>query len=318
MCKKLLFLSLVFAFALTATAQAATIIWVSDNKANSMPAADQAWVDLLRANGYTVDYRGEDPAVDRFYWRTLDATKIDELNAADLIIISRDTNSGDYASNAQEVSDWNGIETPIILQPAHIYRSSRWRWMNSTSTGGTMAPLQAVMTDHPIFDGVTLDASDQVAILTSTSSVGDGNVDPTNNYTLIATRSDAGADGVWIATWEEGVEFYPGSGETPAGPRMYFASGGTAPDGDYNLTPEGETIFLNAVAMYTGPKHTASSPNPKDGSNVPPSAENDDGSIYMILTFTPGDDAISHDAYFSDNYDDVANRIASVNIGAPP
>ena len=319
MCKKLIFLSLVLAFALTASTRAANIIWVSDNKANSDPAADQGWVDLLRNNGHTVDYKGENPAVNRQYWRTLDAGKIAELNAADLIIVSRDTDSGNYASNAQEVLDWNGITTPLILQVAHIYRSSRWRWMNSTSVANALEPLLAVMTEHPIFDGVTLDASNQVQILTSQSSIGDGNVDPTNSYTLIATRSGGGADGVWIATWEPGVEFYPGSGQTPAGPRMYFALGGTSdvPDGTYNLTAEGEKLFLNAVAYYTGVRHNATNPDPRDGADVPPEGKVP-GGVFMLLSFEPGEDAIAHTAYFSDNLADVEGRVEDVNLGAPP
>ena len=53
-------LLLVLAFALTTSAQAATIIWVSKNKNyDGTKAADQGWVDLLRAEGYTVIYRNE-------------------------------------------------------------------------------------------------------------------------------------------------------------------------------------------------------------------------------------------------------------------
>jgi len=84
------------AFGLTAPVQATTIIWVSDNKTQTSPTADQGWVDLLRNNGYIVDYKGEDGSTDRLYWRTLDAGKIAELNAADLVIVSRDSDSGQY------------------------------------------------------------------------------------------------------------------------------------------------------------------------------------------------------------------------------
>jgi len=294
MSKKLFFLVLVLAFCLASSVHAATIIWVSDNKGND--DTDQGWIDLLEAQGYTVnlDFRNQEG-------RTLDAAKIDALNAADLIIISRDTDSGNY-DDGDEPTQWNSIETPIILQIAHIYRSSRWLWMDSTSTSSTTDNLLAVLPDHPIFAGVTLDASNQVSVLAASSNVGDDNVDPTNNYTLIATRSDSGADGVWIAEWETGVEFYPGSGQTAGGMRMYFAAGGAEGsnvDGRYNLTAEGEQLFLNAVRYMLSASKRVKAYKP-----VP-----DDGALYedtwVSLGWSPGDSAVSHDVYMGDNFDDV-------------
>ncbi|MHC4113447.1 MAG: Ig-like domain-containing domain, partial [Planctomycetota bacterium] len=287
MYRKLAFLVLIAVFGLSLSVQAATIEWVSDNKGDDN--SDQGFVDLLRTNGYTVNYRGEDGATDLRYWRILDAGKIAELEAADLIIVSRDTDSGSFASDATEVANWNGVTTPLILQPAHIYRSNRWIWMDSESTGGTTANLLAVLPEHFIFNGVTLDGSNQVSIISLTSNVG-GGTDP-GNGTLIGTRADNG--GVWIAEWEEGVEFYTGSGQTAGGPRMYFAAGGNAPDGTYNLTAEGEKLFLNAVNyMITGgvDPHIALEPNPADG------AEN--VSIETNLTWTRGDGAKWDQVYF--------------------
>ena len=126
MSKKLILLVLVLVFCLASSLPAATIIWVSDNKTptNGVPA-DQAWVDLLVAQGHTVnlDFRNQEG-------RSLNAAEIESLNAADLIIISRDTNSGDYA-NGDTPTQWNSIETPIIMQIAHIARNNRWLyWSN--------------------------------------------------------------------------------------------------------------------------------------------------------------------------------------------
>jgi len=219
------------------------VIWVSDNKTPTTAGvpADQAWVDLLSAQGYDVDlsFRNKEA-------RTLDDAKIAALNAADLIIISRDTNSGDYASNAAEVTQWNSITAPVLMQVAQISQSSRWRWINIGATNSAKPILQAVATTHPIFNGVTLDASNQVDVLTtnvsfvSTADVGNG--------TLVASRADNGQ--VWIVEWQAGLAFYASSTETPAGHRMLFCSGGTTgvSDGTYDLTAEGEKMFLNAVA----------------------------------------------------------------------
>ena len=54
MSKKLIYLALVLAFCMASSLQAQTIIWVSDNKnPTDNIAADQGWVDMLEANGYT-------------------------------------------------------------------------------------------------------------------------------------------------------------------------------------------------------------------------------------------------------------------------
>jgi len=216
------------------------VIWVSDNKtpADGVPA-DQGWVDLLTAQGYAVDlsFRNQEG-------RTLDDTKIAALNAADLIIISRDIDSGSYDDGA-EPTQWNSITTPILMQIAHIARNNRWLWLDSGSTNDAQPTLQAVATSHPVFNGVMLDANNQANVLTTNSSfVGTTAV---GNGTLIATRADNGQ--VWIAEWQAGQVFYPGSSQTAAGHRMLLCSGGTAgvSDGAYNLTANGEKMFLNAV-----------------------------------------------------------------------
>jgi len=220
------------------------IVWVSDNK-NPDPAdgtpADQAWVDLLVSQGYKVDlsFRNAEG-------RTLDAAKIEALNAADLIIISRDTDSGSY-DNGNAPTEWNSIETPIMMQIAHIARSNRWLWLDSGSTNDAQPTLQAVDVSHPIFDGVSLDAGNQVeALTTNTSFVSTTEI---GNGTLIAKRADN--DQIWIAEWQAEQEFYSGAGQTAAGKRLLLCSGGTSgvTDGTYNLTADGETMFLNAVSL---------------------------------------------------------------------
>jgi hypothetical protein len=40
--------------------------------------------------------------------------------------------------------------------------------------------------------------------------------------------------------------------------------------------------------------------------------------VYTRLDFIPGASAVEHTGYFSDNYDDVANRIEDANLGPPP
>jgi hypothetical protein len=306
--RKLISSVLVLAFFLASSSHAATIIWVSDNKnpAGGVPA-DQGWVDLLEANGYTVDlsFRNTEG-------RSLGDAKMAALNAADLIVVSRDTNSGDYDDD-DEPTLWNSVTTPIILQAAHLYRSSRWRWIDSTSTSNTEANMLAVLADHPIFAGVTLDASNEVSVINISTSVGNDNLSPDNNYTLIATRSDSDADGVWIAEWDTAVEFYPGSGQFAGGPRMYFAAGGRgdqAEDGQYNLTAEGEKLFLNAIRYMLGSFNAAAARNPS-----PADKKTVDLADASPLSWSAGENADRHDVYFGIIFDDVNDAGTSEATG---
>ena len=295
MFKKLVLLAVAVAACLISSAQAATIIYVSDNKtpdAAGIPA-DQAWVDLLIAQGYTVDlsFRNKEA-------RTLDATKIAALNAADLIIVSRDSNSGDY-DDGSEPTQWNSITTPLILQVSIIAQNNRWHWLNTSANTGAQPPLEVMVPSHPIFKGVTLDANNQVTMLTSSSSL--SNASDAGNGTLLGKRSDNSQ--VWIAEWQPGVEFYSGAGQTPAGHRMLCTCGGGTPDGRYNLTPEGEKIFLNAVRYMLGDAGDAG----KAIDPIPADAQTDVPRD-VTLSWTPGKYAAAangHTVYFSENFNDV-------------
>lgn len=170
------------------------------------------------------------------------------LNAMDLVIISRDTNSGAYNNQA-----WNtDIEPGLILMSAYLTRNTRLKWMDtgSVTADGGLPALDIdggmyVMKNIPIYAQA---GSNNVSFNDGATGVGNG--------TLIATASDtAEVDGVAgavvIAEWSAGVEFYEGAGVAPAGDRLFFA-GGTRENGDigpgvYNLNPFGEAIFLNSV-----------------------------------------------------------------------
>ena len=286
MLRKLLLQVVVFAFFATPLVHGSTIVWVSDNKGSNN---DQAWIDLLVAQGYTIslDFRNQEG-------RTLDAGKIDALNAADLIVISRDTDSGNY-DDGDEPTQWNAITTPIIMQVAHIARSNRWRWLDTEGAPTATPTLEAVLPDHPIFKGVTLDASNRIDVLTQGASFAE-TADP-GNGTLIA-KSDAY---VWIVEWEAGQEYYAGSGQTAGGRRMLFASGtngGT--DGVYNLNADGEMMFLNAVKYMLGMEENpaATAPSPADGAT--------DVRLDPILSWTPGISAAGHDVYLGTSFEDVS------------
>jgi hypothetical protein len=289
-------LLLALGLCLTSVAPGATVVWVSDNKTPAGGvAADQGWVNLLTAKGYTVNLNFRNAEA-----RVLDAGEVTTLNAADIIIISRDTNSGDYASNATEVSQWSAIKAPILLLVAHIARNNRWLWLNSSATTDPgIVTMEAVDAGHPVFYGVTLDGNKRVGILASNSSF--CTITNAGNGTLIAKRADNGE--LWIAEWSSGQPFYAGSTQTPASKRMAFWAGGTTggvSDGTYNLNAEGEKMFLNTVAYMLGvlKRTKASSPAPFNGAVIT--------DTFATLSWSAGATAASHDVYLGENQQNVA------------
>jgi len=295
---------LVPALCLMSSAYAAEIVVVNeahdyDNDGNQ---DDHQLVEWLEAEGHLV-------VVQHDNWTTLDPGKIEVLNAADLVIVSRTCNSTLY-DEGDEPTQWNSVTTPLILMQALITRSNRWKWINSSSAnslGGSPA-LEVIEPDHPIFTNVTLGAGNLVQVVDPaigsghTSSVSANNV---GNGTLIA--KEEGTDLPWIAEWEAGVEFYDGAGEIPAGNRMMFFGGTQETDGPpptpwgaWNFTDEGEIMFRNAIRYMLG-----SSWEPGKAYGPVP----DDRAIledtWVNLGWRPGEFAVSHDVYFGDNFDEV-------------
>jgi len=285
---------------------AANIIWVSDQYdqlVDQIPD-DFAWVELLEANGHTVDNTAG-PGFGDGYWRTMDADKVAALNAADLVIISRNSDSGSY-NNDDEVNQWNSVTAPMILTTPYLSRNSRWFWVGNATLaqdGGT-PKIQAVDAANPIFSGVTLDAKNQVDIYDQ--SVGTGTVSfygdiDVGNGTLIAAV--AGQNWSAIAEWEAGVEFYNGAGQIASGRRMLLCMGTREGvgygRGEYNLNAEGEKLFLNAIEYMIGSlkRLKAHSPMPVDGSLYV--------NTWASLTWLAGDTAASHDVYFGETFADV-------------
>ncbi|MHC4105913.1 MAG: PA14 domain-containing protein, partial [Planctomycetota bacterium] len=314
MSKKLVCFFLVLSFCFVSSGNAANIIWVSDwydELADGVPD-DQKFVEVLEGHGHTVDNQ-EAPSFGSGYWRNMNADKLAALNAADLVILSRNSNSGDYSN---DIDFWNSITTPFIIMTPYFSRDNRWQWVNNNDLAGdgSTPTLQAVNAAHPVFIGVDLNTKNQVDIYDQT--VGSGTVSfydsiDLGNGTLIATPVDQ--ERTIIAEWEAGVEFYPGSGLTTAGRRMLLFMGTREGvgfgRGEYNLNAEGEKIFLNAIDYMLGilKRFKAHSPIPADG------ALHTD--TWANLSWSVGDTAASHDVYFGDNFNDVNDGTVETLLG---
>ncbi|MCU0916459.1 MAG: discoidin domain-containing protein, partial [Planctomycetes bacterium] len=298
---KLVFLVLALALCVAPVAPAANIIWVAeatDITGDGTPD-DFAWIPWLESLGHTVD-------VQRGNWTTLNAAKIATLNAADVVIISRCTSSGNYNTDATEIGQWAGITAPMINLSAYFVRNNRWVWFGTDTINNLVGPMmEAVVPSHPIFTGVGLNAANQVAVVDGTTGSGQtsfiGTVDPGNGTLLAKTGTSA-----WIIEWQPGKPFHAGSAYTPAGKRLLFSAGtqevSPTPIGAFNLTEQGKKMLSNAILYMTGQsvvQGLATDPVPAVGATDVPS----DAS----LSWTAGEFAATHDVYLGLSAVDVNN-----------
>lgn len=228
---------------------------------------DHSLESFLISEGHSVDVRPE-------YWNVLNPEKIAELNAADLIIISRLAWSTRY-NQGNEKTEWNSLTTPLLTMNSHFARNSRWNWVDSEAgapDGTSYIYAGAVDSHHPIFQGVPMTSYDPTlrgGPLNATQMI-----DPLvgTGYTAFIGGTDmgngqliakpVGLEMCWIAEWDAGVEFYEGAGQFAGGKRMLFCAGTffdpdreeviTGAQGELNLTAEGLQIFRNAINYLLG------------------------------------------------------------------
>jgi hypothetical protein len=235
---------------------------------------DQGVIDMLKAQGYTVNVRSDPCSVT--YWKNpLDDARVALLNAADLVIIGRTVSSGNY-STAPDPNKWNAVTKPMILLSPAVAMNSRWKILNNaTQTNLRLPALQALIPTHPIFTGVQLDPNNQIQIIDPavgyrTGATGNNGMTTVlgatsaGNGKLIATVAGVNAY-VWVAEWDANATtpYYTGAGQYPGGHRLTFFFGtqenktpGTGitiiGQGCNNLNADGQRMFLNAVRYMLG------------------------------------------------------------------
>ncbi len=211
-----------------------TAIWVSSAESS----AGEEFLDLLRAEGFHVtEMTAGNP--------TAEQQAI--LNSADLVIVSRKVNSTDFNNAIWDEQ----ITAPLILMSAYLSRANRWAWLNQDGLVD-ITPSTIVVEDpgHPVFEGLSIvagmTAGWHVAVDRGTSAPAP-EVPMENGGRVIAS----GEGSVIVAEWDEGA--------VAAGKRMLFLAGsreaegaGIDTAGAYDLTPDGEIAFLNAVRYFAG------------------------------------------------------------------
>lgn len=256
------------------------IVWVSFHEFDDVPHADAAdagfteapdkpYTDLLKDAGYEVSR-----------YITNSSPDANVLEAADLVMISRSVNSGDYSNDG--ATAWNNIRTPMIVTGGYPLRNSRMGY----TTGGTMVDttgdIKLAVSDpnHPIFDGIAM--TDGVmdnpfagvvnyptdGTLARGVSINNNEVNAYGEVLgTVADTTDPNdpnavnpgpIGGMVIGEWSMGDELTHNGGagtDLLAGPRLVFLTGAREADGIssrtaglYDLYEDGAQMMLNAVA----------------------------------------------------------------------
>lgn len=219
-------------------ASAANIIFISNST-----TAETGYVSFLESNGYNVTFVHSTGTTG---YGTLDADKVAALNAADLVIMSRNASSADF-SGGTEPTEWNSVTTPLLLHNPYLVRTGNWQWFDTTSApvsrSVTGVDITAAGSAHPIFAGGAT-----VELFTAAQGVGYTPVTTAGNGTVLATAS---ADNyVALAEWQAGVLFHSNTTQAPADLRVFFplgAQSGSNLDYFATLSANGQQVLLNTV-----------------------------------------------------------------------
>ncbi len=240
--KKTLLPILGFSLILSAASQAASIVLVTDNT-----TTDANLITFLQGLGHTVSgSNGE--------YQTLDAGKIQTLNSADLVIVSRTTSSNAYAGDAAEVAQWDALTVPLLLTNPFIARSTHWGWQTTTTLNpdyvNDITPPTIDAGAHPIFQDLagTFDGLFYPGALKfdPTASGGLNVLDVMGNMAdsavVLGVRNNTGTPWTIVAEFPQGAAI--GEDRTLASQRMFLAT----LEGDFSNTSNvGRELYANTI-----------------------------------------------------------------------
>lgn len=146
--KRMIALALVIGLAFSVSANAGLVLVVSDSHAPGTELAnpdheDDALVGFLQSLGHAVDTSsgmggamkegGSSP------WAVGNEAKLAALQSADLVIVSRRTNSGAYDNDRK---GWNELASPLLLMSGYLTRgessSKKWGWNSKGSSNASL------------------------------------------------------------------------------------------------------------------------------------------------------------------------------------
>ena len=218
--------------------------------------AEQHIIDRFIEDGYDVTVMQFPPELEN-----ADQSILDELDLAYLIYIGRPVPSVTFQDPHKTA--WNELYAPIMTENMWALRNERMNWFNTMNIAANTAVEDSALVyatledpNDEIFDGLEelfedLDITDSIPFWYGQWDC--INPDDPGNETVMATLP--GGEPCWVR-FEDGDEFYPGSGDIPSGERVYFGLGHDASSGPpqfySRLTEVSREIFLREAARLSG------------------------------------------------------------------
>ena len=180
---------------------------------------------------------------DRFDEDLSDKKKL-ELEAADLVIVSRDLSSKDYNADS---GFWSGLDVPILNHNIKLARSvdhKYWDWLagNDISTGALTHMAIAYANDE-IFSGVDT-SSGYVEIFTAGKEIDHSNQASAGSGTVIATSNGSVVIARWLGTE---MQYYDDSYYAPGAARVFFALPEDTSEFFDDATDQAKLMLENAI-----------------------------------------------------------------------
>ena len=183
----------------------------------------------------------------------IDADRYDEnlsdkkrlvLEAADLVIVSRDLSSKDYNADAEF---WSGLSVPILNHNIKFARSDDhkyWDWLpGSDISTSAFTHLAIAYADDEIFAGVDA-SSGYVEIFTSGKEIDHSNQASAGSGTVVATSNGS----VVIARWlGNETLYYDNSYYVPGAARVFFALPKNTYEFFDDATDQAKLMLENAI-----------------------------------------------------------------------
>jgi len=214
-----------------------TVIIVTSDTADSERGYTEFLQRLHRGN---VDVQ---IAPDRYDEDLSDNKKLD-LEAADLIIVSRDNSSSDYNGDSDF---WNALDVPILNHNIKLARSNGhrcWDWLDDDDIpSDPFTHLVIADPNDEIFAGLDISCG-TVQMFTTGKDIDHSEQSSAGSGTVIA-RSGGN---VLIARWlGDETSYYPGSDYAPGGPRLFFAMPKMTYEFFDDATPQAKVMLENAI-----------------------------------------------------------------------
>jgi len=188
-------------------------------------------------------------------WWSGNDWRLQAVQDADLVIVSRFTSSGTY-NRGRDIQNWNELSVPLICQSGHLARSGKLGWTNENNAKqDATATDMEIIADHPfvdpftspvkLFDWSTGQAQSQVQ-----NAMGD--------YPLGAILIGTYDGSPMLADIPAGTDFDAHSGtedkySVAGARRVYMGHWGYDASGDYSwdmdLSDEYKAIFAEVVAQ---------------------------------------------------------------------